>query len=134
VFGQLAGGADGVVVMVAFVPHREELAAVGPNVPADRALYGRAWKRVTTPSGTPYKTDQIEESGQYEVVNWSDRRTWLDNQGQALAGEPRAGCVVRPARCDLGSRLGPAAVEAAQKARRLARPGQQRRNLPAGPR
>jgi len=28
VFGRLAGGADGVVVMVAFVPHREELAAV----------------------------------------------------------------------------------------------------------
>src|SRR5438874_6491080 len=38
VFGRLAGGADGVVVMVAFVPHREELAAVARRAGRPSAL------------------------------------------------------------------------------------------------
>ena len=52
-----------------------------------------------------------------------------DNQGQALAGElgPAASF---PARCGLGSRLGPRR-RSRPEARRLARPRQQRRDLPA---
>jgi hypothetical protein len=65
------------------------------------------------------------------------RRT--QQQGRLLRGEDRpfgpvagcrarAGCILRPARCDLGSRLGPRR-RSRPEARRLARPGQQRRNL-----
>ena len=53
----------------------------------------------------------------------------LDNQGQALAAElgPAASFV----RHDVTSRLGPRR-RGRSEARRLARPGQQRRDLPAG--
>ena len=46
----------------------------------------------------------------------------LDNQGQSLAVE-LGRCVLRPTRCDLGSRLGPRR-RSRREARRLARPGQ----------
>ena len=55
----------------------------------------------------------------------------LDNQGQALAVELGPAAVLRPARCDLGSRLGPRR-RSRPEARRSARAGQQRRDLPAG--
>ena len=47
----VAGRADGVVELVALVPHREELAALARRAGRPRALR-RAGKRATTPSGT----------------------------------------------------------------------------------
>jgi hypothetical protein len=68
VLGRLAGGADGVVVMVAFVPHREELAAVARRAGRPCALRRAGNGRLRQVAA--YKTDQIEESGQHEVLNW----------------------------------------------------------------
>jgi hypothetical protein len=59
-----------------------------------------------------------------------DRRR-AGQSGPVVGCRAWAGCVLRPARCDLGSRLGPR-CRSRPEARRLARLGQQRRNLPAG--
>ena len=53
--------------------------------------------------------------------------------GPSTGCRARAGCVLRPARCDFGSRLGPR-CRSRPEARRLARLGQQRRKCTSRPR
>ena len=68
VFGRLAGGADGVVVMVAFVPHREELAAVARRAGRPCALRRAGNGRLRQVARLQDRPDR--ESGQHGVLNW----------------------------------------------------------------
>ena len=68
VFGRLAGGADGVVVMVASVPHREELAAVARRAGRPCALRRAGNGRLRQVARLQDRPDG--ESGQHGVLNW----------------------------------------------------------------
>ena len=61
-----------------------------PDVPADRALYD-ALETGDYAKWHAYKTDQIEESGQHEVLNWF----CLLGAMEALGRKPRQGGVSR---------------------------------------
>ena len=63
------GSRCGVVVVVAFVPDREELAAVARCRRPTAALYD-ALETGDYATWHAYTTDQIEDSGQHEVLNW----------------------------------------------------------------
>src|SRR5580704_9385191 len=68
VFGRLAVGADGVVVMVAFVPHREELAAVARRAGRPCALRRAGNGRLRQVARLQDRPDR--ESGQHGALNW----------------------------------------------------------------
>jgi hypothetical protein len=72
VFGRLAGGADGVVVMVAFVPHREELAAVARRAGRPCALRRAGNGRDFPPRGARDRLAKFRSAAGHRPL----RRRW----------------------------------------------------------